>query len=69
MKDNYFGKQLKELRIAHGLSQRELGDVFGFSNQAVSFWESGRSDPDLDMLVAIAKYFNVSTDELLGLKD
>ena len=68
MKGNYFGKQLKELRRAKGISQRELGEKLGFCNQTVSFWESGRHEPDYDSLVSIAKFFDVSIDELLGLK-
>ena len=68
MKDNYFGRQLKELRQAKGLSQKELGEALGFCNQTVSFWESGRHEPDYDSLIAIAKFFDVSIDELLGIK-
>lgn len=66
MKNNTFGKVLKDLRISFNLSQRQLGDDLGVCNQTVSFWESGRSEPDLDTVVAIAKYFNVTTDFLLG---
>ena len=69
MKDNVFGKQLKELRTSKGISQKELGEALGFCNQTVSFWESGRNEPDFDGLIAIAKFFEVSTDELLGVKE
>lgn len=66
MKNNTFGKALKELRESSNLSQRKLGEDLGVCNQTVSFWESGKREPDLDTLVAIAKYFNVTTDYLLG---
>lgn len=65
MKNNTFGKKLKELRIERKLSQRQLGDILGFSNQTISFWESGSREPDLDTLLKIASYFNVQYEELL----
>ena len=68
MKDNGFGKILKSLRIEQGISQRELGKRLGVCNQTISFWESGQREPDLDSLVKIAQYFEVSTDYLLSLE-
>ena len=66
MQNNTFGKTLYELRCEAKISQRKLGEDLGVCNQTVSFWESGKREPDLDMLVAIAKYFSVSVDYLLG---
>ena len=65
MKNNTFGKRLKELRTEQGLSQQKLGEIFGFCNQTISFWENGSREPDLDTLVEIAHYFDVSLEELL----
>ena len=65
MKNNYFGKQLRDLRIEKGLSQRELGKIFNVCNQTISFWETGSREPDFDTLVEIAHYFDVSIDSLL----
>ena len=65
MKNNTFGKRLNELRLEHNLSQRKLGEIFNVCNQTISFWESGSREPDLDTLVKIARYFNVSFEELL----
>lgn len=65
MKNNIFGKRLKELRLEKGLSQQKLGEIFGFCNQTVSFWENGSREPDLDTLLTIAHYFEVSLEELL----
>lgn len=56
---------MKELRIEKGLSQQKLGEIFGFCNQTISFWESGSREPDLDTLLKIAHYFEVSLEELL----
>ena len=65
MKNNIFGKRLKELRVEKALSQQKLGELLGFCNQTISFWESGSREPDLDTLVQIAHYFEVSFEELL----
>lgn len=67
MKGNSFGQNLKELRLDLGISQRKLGEILGVVNQTISFWELGTREPDLDTLVEISKFFNVSTDYLLGL--
>ncbi len=69
MKNNYFGKIIKDLRLEEGISQRELGNRLNVCNQTVSFWENGQREPDLDTLLKIAKYFQVSTDYLLGNED
>ena len=65
MKNNTFGKKLKELRIEKGLSQQKLGKNLGFCNQTISFWENGSREPDLDTLIIIAHYFDVSLEDLL----
>lgn len=65
MKNNVFGKKLKELRLEKGVSQQKLGEIFGFCNQTISFWEIGSREPDLDTLIEIANYFEVSLEELL----
>ncbi len=68
MTNNCVGIKIKELRLDNNLSQRELGEIFGVCNQTISFWELGSREPDLDMIVAIAKYFGVSCDYLLGIE-
>ncbi len=65
MKNNIFGKRLKELRLEKGLSQQKLGEELGFCNQTISFWENGSREPDLDTLLKIAHYFDVLLEELL----
>lgn len=69
MKGNVLGIKLKELRIEQGISQRQLGEMLGFSNQAVSTWECGLREPDCDSLIELAMFFNVSVDYLLGLSE
>ena len=61
-----FTKRLKELRKACGLSQGALAKELGLSQQAVGKWETGRSTPDPATLAALASFFKVSVDYLLG---
>ena len=60
------GERIADLRKDKGISQEELADVLLTSRQAISKWERGESDPDIDRLKDLAIYFNVSIDYLLG---
>lgn len=60
-------KKLKELRTAHGLSQEKLAEHIAVSRQAVSKWENGEAMPDIENMIALAKLYNISLDELVGL--
>ncbi len=60
--------KVAELRKNEGIGQQDLADVLGVSFQSVSKWENGVSMPDITLLPSIAEYFNVSIDELLGVK-
>ncbi len=57
--------KLQQLRKQHGLSQEQLAENLGVSRQAVSKWERGEASPDTDNLIALAKLYNVSLDQLL----
>jgi len=60
--------KIAELRKDKGIGQQELAEALGVSFQSVSKWETGATMPDITLLPGIAEYFNVSVDELLGLK-
>ena len=64
-----FIERLKELRTEKGLSQKELGQILNTTNSSVCDWERGGSEPNLDTVAQIARYFDVSADYLLGLED
>ncbi len=66
---NKFAERLKELRIEHNLSQRELGLKIKVSQAAIARWENNLQIPNIDIAIAVAKFFNVTTDYLLGLED
>ena len=60
-----FGDNLNKLRKTKGLTQEEFAKAMGVSFQAVSKWERGETYPDIELLPAIANYFNTSIDSLL----
>ena len=57
--------RIQSLRKARGITQEQLADAVGVSRQAVSKWEAEQSAPDLERVVAMAEYFDVTTDYLL----
>ena len=61
-----FGRRLSSLRTERGLSQEKLAQELGYSKSAISFYELGKRTADIEFLAAVAKYFNVSYDYLLG---
>lgn len=61
--------RLKELRIKKSLTQTQLGELLGFSNQRYNYYETGKREPDNETLVRISDFFAVSTDYLLGNTD
>lgn len=57
--------RIQSLRKAKGITQEQLADAVGVSRQAVSKWEAEQSVPDLERVVAMAEFFDVTTDYLL----
>lgn len=57
---------LRYLRKQKKLSQLDLAKIFNVAQNTVSQWENGERKPDLDILVKLAQFFNVTTDYLLG---
>ena len=60
------GSKIQELRKQKNLTQEELAAELGVTAAAVSKWENNYTMPDIFMLCAIADFFTVTTDELLG---
>lgn len=61
----YFGKNIKHLRKLHKVNQHEVGDVVGVNHTQIGAYEMGKSKPSYDALLAIAKFFDVSIDDLI----
>lgn len=57
---------LKNLRNANNLSQYQVAKVINKTTSAYGYYEVGRNDPDIETLIKLADYFNVSLDYLCG---
>lgn len=64
-----FGRSLLDLRNEKGVGQVALADAIGVSKGCISLWENGLRDPSLSCLVALAEYFGITLDELVGRKN
>lgn len=59
------GEVLKAHRVRCKLTQEFVAEALGVSRQAVSRWETGAADPSTSNLIALAKLFGISAEELL----
>lgn len=64
--ENKFKDILKELRQERHLGQVELAKQIGVSKGVISLWENGLREPSMYCLIILAKFFNISIDELVG---
>ncbi|WP_289017798.1 helix-turn-helix transcriptional regulator [uncultured Ornithinimicrobium sp.] len=55
---------VRDLRVAAGLSQRELAEALSVSRQTVNSIETGRYDPSLPLAIAIARHFRTTVEEI-----
>lgn len=63
-----FGNKLKLLRLQDNMTQEQLAQKLNLTKSVISAYETGLRLPSYDVLIRIAKIFNVSTDYLLGLE-
>ena len=61
-----FSSNLRLLRESANLTQQQLADKLQTTQHKISYWESGKIQPDLESLWAIADLFDITTDELIG---
>ncbi len=61
-----FGARLRKLRMAKNITQEALGSSLGVSAQTISKWETGKSFPDILLLLPLARFFQVSVDILIS---
>lgn len=61
--------RLKELRTKNNYSQTYVAEQLKISRQAISRWENGNATPDLDNLILLAKLYNTSVDDILGVQN
>lgn len=66
MMKNCFAKNLKALRVERGLSQKQLAKELDTTIKTLSHWETGYSEPSIDLILRIASFFDTTTDTLLS---
>ena len=64
-----FKDRLKELRISRNLSQMQLAIQTNLSQSAIAKWELGKTEPTASAIITLAKFFDETSDYLLGLED
>ena len=64
-----FAERLKEIRTEKNLTQMQLSKETGLSAGAIGFWETEKRIPNAMAIIALAKFFGVTTDYLLGVTD
>ena len=62
-------QRIRDLREDHDLSQEDVARMLNVSQPTYSRYESGRLDIPSEALIALARFYKVSTDYILGLKD
>ena len=64
-----FKDKLKELRLSNKLSQMQLSIKTGISQSSIAKWELGKTEPTASAIITLARFFNETTDYILGLED
>ena len=59
-------ENLRKLRVENGISQQQLGEALLVSQQSINKYENHNVEPDVQGLISIAEYFDVSLDYLVG---
>jgi transcriptional regulator with XRE-family HTH domain len=63
------GNKIKNLRLDKKISQKKLALILGVSQKAIDFWEKDINEPKASYIIKICKFFEVTSDYLLGLSD
>ena len=63
-----FGAKFKQLRIDNNLTQNQLAEKLGIKQTNISNWENDKTRPEYENLIKLAKIFDVTTDEILGIE-
>ena len=60
---------IKELRQEKGLTQKELGEAIHYSLSVINKWENGKKGLSVDAVKVLARFYDVSTDEILNMDE
>lgn len=61
-----FSERLKTMRADSGKRQKDIADAIGITSRAYQYYENGTKEPTLSKIIALADYFDVSIDYLVG---
>ena len=64
-----FSERLKTMRAVSGKRQKDIADAMGITSRAYQYYEKGTKEPTLSKIVALADYFDVSLDYIVGRTD
>ena len=64
--ENFIGQRLRKLRLAHKLTQQEMANIFFTTRSSIANYEAGTRQPNYDLLLRIADYFQIGVHYLLG---
>lgn len=64
-----YKERIRELRISNNLSQMQLAQKLNISQSAIAKWELGKTEPTASALILLSRFFNETTDYILGLED
>lgn len=64
-----FGERVRNLREDADLNQTQLGQAIGMTQRKISYIECGKYEPSVDDIVALCRFFKVSSDYLLGINE
>lgn len=64
-----FSDRLIELKATHNVRQQDIADAIGISLRGYQYYEKDTKEPTMSKLIALAKYFDVSLDYLVGITD
>lgn len=62
-------KNLRLLRTKNNISQQQLAEIIGVTQQSINKYENHKIEPDIQTLIKLAEYFNTSVDYLIGHTD
>lgn len=67
--DMKVSERIKELRLENNLTQTALAKATGISQNAIAQWENEKRTPNINAVITLAGFFNVTTDYLLGVEN
>lgn len=65
---NKFAERLKDLREEKKLSQNQLAKLTGISQRAIGMWENKQRTPNIEAIITLAEFFNVTAGYIIGIE-